>query len=144
MMNKYVSKVGYYGLKTLDGRIKDPETRITDDVDTFATSVTQLQNDLFVPVLKILVFGANVAVNFGQTGSLQFGYIFCSALLFMGIMPDYRKIQKDKRKVSLSIKALEEQESKEAVKKYGSTDSGAKLADILGPILKKKKPKAKK
>ena len=99
MMNKYVSKVGYYGLKTLDGRITDPETRITDDVDTFATSVTQLQNDLFVPVLKILVFGANVAVNFGQTGSLQFGYIFCSALLFMGIMPDYRKIQKDKSKL---------------------------------------------
>ena len=59
-------------MKTLDGRITDPETRITDDVDTFATSVTQLQHDLFVPVLKILVFGANVAVNFGITGSLQF------------------------------------------------------------------------
>jgi small subunit ribosomal protein S1 len=54
------------------------------------------------------------------------------------------ELDKDKRTVSLSIKALEEQESKEAVKKYGSTDSGAKLADILGPILKKKKPKAKK
>ena len=49
-----------------------------------------------------------------------------------------------KKEVSLSIKALEEQESKEAVKKYGSTDSGAKLADILGPILNKKKPKSKK
>ena len=54
------------------------------------------------------------------------------------------ELSKEKRSVTLSIKALEEQESKEAVKKYGSTDSGAKLADILGPILKKKKPKAKK
>ena len=54
------------------------------------------------------------------------------------------EISHEKKEVSLSIKALEEQESKEAVKKYGSTDSGAKLADILGPILNKKKPKSKK
>ena len=51
------------------------------------------------------------------------------------------ELNKDKKTVTLSIKALEERESKEAVKKYGSTDSGAKLADILGPILKKNKPK---
>ena len=54
------------------------------------------------------------------------------------------ELSKDKKTVTLSIKALEEQESKEAVKKYGSTDSGAKLADIFGPILKKRKPKSKK
>ena len=47
---------------------------------------------------------------------------------------------KEKRKVVLSIKALEQQQSKEAVKKYGSTDSGASLGDILGPLLKKNKP----
>ena len=39
-----------------------------------------------------------------------------------------------KRKVSLSIKALEEKLTKEAVKKYGSEDSGASLGEILGPI----------
>ena len=49
------------------------------------------------------------------------------------------ELDKEKRKVSLSIKALEEVQTKEAVKKYGSTDSGALLGDILGPLLKKKK-----
>ena len=44
-----------------------------------------------------------------------------------------------KRKVAFSIKALEEQQTKEAVKKYGSEDSGASLGDILGKVLKKKK-----
>jgi len=44
-----------------------------------------------------------------------------------------------KRKVALSIKALEERQTKEAVKKYGSEDSGASLGDILGKVLKKKK-----
>ena len=43
----------------------------------------------------------------------------------------------------LSIKTLEEKQTKEAVKKYGSTDSGALLGDILGPLLKRK-PKSKK
>ena len=51
------------------------------------------------------------------------------------------KLEKEKREVSLSIKALEEIESKEALKKYGSEDSGMKLKDILGPLINKKKKK---
>ena len=39
------------------------------------------------------------------------------------------------RKVSVSIKALEIAEEKEAVAQYGSTDSGASLGDILGAAL---------
>ena len=46
-----------------------------------------------------------------------------------------------KRKVSLSIKALEEKLTKEAVKKYGSEDSGASLGEILGAALSKNKKK---
>ncbi len=41
------------------------------------------------------------------------------------------------RKLSVSIKALEIAEEKEAVAQYGSTDSGASLGDILGAALKK-------
>ena len=54
------------------------------------------------------------------------------------------ELNKEKRKITLSIKALEEKQNKEAVKKYGSTDSGALIGDILGPLLKKKKTKDKK
>ena len=49
------------------------------------------------------------------------------------------EIDLSKRKVALSIKALEEMQTKAAVKKYGSEDSGASLGDILGKVLKKKK-----
>ena len=50
---------------------------------------------------------------------------------------DARVTQLDKasRKVSVSIKALEIAEEKEAVAQYGSTDSGASLGDILGAAL---------
>ena len=49
------------------------------------------------------------------------------------------ELDKEKRKVSLSIKTLEEKQTKEAVKKYGSKDSGGVLGEILGPLLNKKK-----
>ncbi|CAK00581.1 30S ribosomal protein S1 [Bartonella tribocorum] len=44
---------------------------------------------------------------------------------------------KKTRKISVSIKALEIAEEKEAVAQYGSRDSGASLGDILGAALKK-------
>ena len=53
------------------------------------------------------------------------------------------ELNKKKREVSLSIKALEEKQTEEAVKKYGSKDSGGILGEILGPLLKKK-PESKK
>ena len=50
-------------------------------------------------------------------------------------------IDKNSRKVSLSIKAREVAEEKEAVEQYGSSDSGASLGDILGAALKRKTKK---
>jgi small subunit ribosomal protein S1 len=47
------------------------------------------------------------------------------------------QIDKASRRVSLSIKAREVAEEKEAVAQYGSSDSGASLGDILGAALKK-------
>jgi small subunit ribosomal protein S1 len=43
------------------------------------------------------------------------------------------------RKVSLSVKAMEIKDEKEAVEQYGSADSGASLGDILGAALKQAK-----
>lgn len=53
---------------------------------------------------------------------------------------DVRVTSVDKKtgKIGLSIKALEIAEEKEAVKQYGSTDSGASLGEILGEALNKK------
>jgi small subunit ribosomal protein S1 len=47
------------------------------------------------------------------------------------------------RKITVSIKALEIAEEKEAVAQYGSSDSGASLGDILGAALKKKDAESK-
>jgi small subunit ribosomal protein S1 len=47
------------------------------------------------------------------------------------------QIDRAGRRVSVSIKALEIAEEKEAVAAYGTADSGASLGDILGAALKK-------
>jgi small subunit ribosomal protein S1 len=56
---------------------------------------------------------------------------------------DARVIQYDRKtqRISLSIKALEIAEEKEAVAQFGSSDSGASLGDILGAALKDREKK---
>ena len=64
----------------------------------------------------------------------------------IGQKVDARITQFDRktRKVSMSIKALEVAEEKEAIAQYGTADSGASLGDILGAALKQRddKPEA--
>jgi small subunit ribosomal protein S1 len=59
---------------------------------------------------------------------------------------DARVTQFDRKthKVSVSIKALEVAEEKEAIAQYGSSDSGATLGDILGTALKQREGAAEK
>lgn len=44
-------------------------------------------------------------------------------------------VDKNSRKLGLSVRALEMEEREKAIKEYGSTDSGASLGDILGAVL---------
>jgi small subunit ribosomal protein S1 len=64
----------------------------------------------------------------------------------VGQKVDARVTQFDRRsrKVSVSIKALEVAEEKQAIAQYGSSDSGASLGDILGAALKRATEKTDK
>lgn len=53
-------------------------------------------------------------------------------------------LNKADRKITLSIKALEIKEEKEAVEQYGSADAGASLGDILGAALRDQDDKEEK
>jgi small subunit ribosomal protein S1 len=46
-------------------------------------------------------------------------------------------VDRSSRRISLSVKAKEVREEKEAMAQYGSSDSGASLGDILGAALNK-------
>ena len=47
-------------------------------------------------------------------------------------------VDRNARRISVSVKALEIAEEKQAVAQYGSSDSGASLGDILGAAMKKR------
>lgn len=53
------------------------------------------------------------------------------------------QIDRANRKITLSIKARETEEERQAMSEYGSTDSGASLGDILGAALEQVKEKKK-
>ena len=52
------------------------------------------------------------------------------------VQASVQEVDVEKERISLSIKAREIAEEKEAVEQYGSSDSGASLGDILGAALK--------
>ena len=91
-----------------------------------------------------------LAVKFGEDGEEAKGFIRKGDLsrerseqrperFAVGDKVDAQVIRHEKNKgeYTLSVKALEIKEEKEAVQQYGSTDSGASLGDILGAALKK-------
>ena len=54
------------------------------------------------------------------------------------------RFDRENRRLELSVKALEIAEEKDAMRQYGSSDSGASLGAILGPALKKEPAAAAK
>jgi ABC-type uncharacterized transport system fused permease/ATPase subunit len=98
LMAKYVSKAGYYSLKTVEQRIDDPETRISDDVGEFAEKFTQLQQDILEPALKIIFFGVQLGRVVGRRGLLMYGYMAGAAFVLTQAMPDFKSLAARKSK----------------------------------------------
>ena len=91
---------------------------------------------------KALQTGEFVAVT--QTAAdltKKFGVRMVSAVLAgYGEKLDAKvtNIDNANRRVTLSIKALEIEDEKQAMADFGSSDSGASLGDILGPAIKER------
>ena len=128
------------GIKQLSG---DP----MDSSDTFRKN-----QRITVTVAEITSGG--IEVKFGEEGAQMSAFIRKSDLsrdrqeqrperFAVGDRIDamITAVDKAARKVSVSIKALEMADDKEAIEKFGSSDSGASLGDILGAALAEKEKK---
>ncbi|MFN3521118.1 MAG: 30S ribosomal protein S1 [Phenylobacterium sp.] len=107
-----------------------------------------------VTVTVTEVTSGGIEVRFGEDDALMTAFIRKSDLsrdradqrperFAVGDRVDAQvtNIDKAARRVSLSIKALEMSEEKEAIEQFGSSDSGASLGDILGAALREKAQK---
>ncbi len=121
--------------------------QLTDD--PFAGSVESIKKGSIVTctITKILDNGIEVTVNDVMTGFIRKSDLSRDRSeqrpdrFAVGEKVDARVTMVDKagRKLNLSVKAKEIEEEKQAMKDYGSSDSGASLGDILGAALQSKR-----
>ena len=117
--------------------------------DPFESGVTELKKGATVTCTIISVDDNGLSVKVNDTVN---GFVKKSELsrerseqrpdrFAAGEKIDAKITQVDKfsRSINLSIKALEAQQEKAAMKAYGSTDSGASLGDILGAAIQEQK-----
>ena len=119
--------------------------------DTVGAALGELKKGTVVTcsITKVLVSGIEVLVNDTTPGFIKKSDLSRdrseqrSDRFAAGEKIDAKVTQIDKtsRKLSLSIKDLEVEEEKKAMKTYGSSDAGASLGDILGAAFQKKAEK---
>ncbi len=117
--------------------------------DPFAGSAESIKKGAIVTctITKIVDNGIEVTVNDVMSGFIRKADLSRDRSeqrpdrFAVGEKVDARVTMVDKsgRKLNLSIKAKEIQEEKQAMKDYGSSDSGASLGDILGAALQSKR-----
>lgn len=123
--------------------------QLTKDTGAGPGGKTSAPKGKTVTCKVIEVNRGGIEVLFGEEGSETKAFIRKNDLsrehseqrperFAVGDKIDARIIRTDKRtgQVTLSIKALEIADEKEAVAQYGSSDSGASLGDILGAAMK--------
>jgi small subunit ribosomal protein S1 len=118
------------------------------DDDPFAKAVGSVKKGTVVTgvISAIQDNGVEVVVNDGATGFIRRADLARDRAdqrpdrFAVGDKIDAKVTQLDQgnRRLTLSVKALEIQEEKQAMADYGSSDSGASLGDILGAAISRK------
>ena len=81
--NKYLDGMTYYQLTNIDARIPNPDQRLTQDIDKWAHSLSNLYSNVSKPILDIVLFSRKLAVLLGWQGPgyIILWYIFSTIIL---------------------------------------------------------------
>ncbi|KAK4152042.1 ABC transporter transmembrane region 2-domain-containing protein [Chaetomidium leptoderma] len=66
--DKYLSKLTYYGISTLDDRIKNADQLIAVDVTRFSNSLAELYSNLAKPILDMTIYTISLSKSVGGEG----------------------------------------------------------------------------
>jgi small subunit ribosomal protein S1 len=134
-------KVKVLGIEPEKERISLGVKQLTEDTRVASTEGLNKGDTVTCIVSDVKDEGIEVTVNdnlkcFIKRGDLARDKIDQRSGRFaIGDKVDAKVISVSGNNISLSIKALEVEEQKDAIATYGSTDSGASLGDILGAAL---------
>ncbi len=86
--NRYINELRFYQVVNIDSRIKNPDQRITNDIEKFSNSFANLYSNIAKPVLDMILFTKSLSnkIGFG-TVSLTFVWYAISALLLKFVSP---------------------------------------------------------
>jgi ATP-binding cassette subfamily D (ALD) protein 3 len=91
--NKYLDKMIYYQICNLDNRIKNPDQRLTQDIEKWATSLSNLYSNFSKPLLDIILFSRKLSELVGWEGpSMMIAWYFLSGLFIRFITPTFGKL----------------------------------------------------
>eukprot|EP00943_MAST-04B_sp_MAST-4B-sp1_P009537 g9537.t1 len=91
-LDLYFSQNSFYSLKQIDGRILDPEQRISDDVAELSKTVAELSVNVVKPVLYVASYGTVLQSLVGFDGlKYVIGYVGIGVGIIRLLMPNYKE-----------------------------------------------------
>lgn len=90
---KYLDKMIYYQICNLDNRIKNPDQRLTQDIEKWATSLSNLYSNFSKPLLDIILFSRKLSELVGWQGpAMMIAWYFLSGVFIRFITPTFGKL----------------------------------------------------
>ena len=103
----YLKNMHYYKICNLDNRIQNPDQRLTDDANKWASSLSNLYLNTAKPVLDIVLFSRKLAALVGWEGpSLIILWYAISGYIIKVISPPFGKLTAQEQQLEGDYRAL--------------------------------------
>jgi ABC-type uncharacterized transport system fused permease/ATPase subunit len=94
LLSSYFTNNSFYVLRELDGRIKDPEQRIANDVQEFSEKFAAFFREGIKPLIDVVIYGVRLKMLIGFQGfSAVFLYVLVGFVFVRGFMPNYKVLK---------------------------------------------------
>jgi len=91
--SKYLDKMIYYQICNLDNRIRNPDQRLTQDIEKWATSLSNLYSNFSKPLLDIVLLSRKLAELVGWEGpGMMISWYLVSGIFIRFITPTFGKL----------------------------------------------------
>merc|ERR1712096_453666 len=88
----YFKTNAFYALRTLDGRIKDPEQRIANDIEEMCQTVTDMFTEAVQPALNLVTYGYVLSTLVDARGiAIVLFYNIIGVAFVHAFIPNYKQ-----------------------------------------------------
>jgi len=132
MIKKFFAANAYYSLPNLDGRIKDPAQRLTQEVQDLSSNLATIFATAVTPAIDIIFFSSRLYSITGSNGLLPiFGYIGSCWLFLKLFSPDHQSLNMREKELESKFKLVHTRlrDHCESIAFFGGDEREKKIAD---------------